>query len=54
MADAIVFGELKDDQVIQPVVEDPNAEQKDRIILKQRRKAERRARLNQVIPTRPN
>jgi len=53
MANAIVFGELKDGKVDQPVVSDPNKEQKERIILKQRRKADIRATFNQLQPTRP-
>ncbi len=48
MEDAIVFGELKNGEgpKYQPVPEDPNAKQKERIIFKQRRKAEKRAKFN--------
>ena len=55
MEDAIVFGELKNGEgpKYQPVPEDPNAKQKERIIFKQRRKAEKRAKFNQLQPTRP-
>ena len=55
MEDAIVFGELKNGEgpKYQPISLDPNTDQKDRIILKQRRKAERRAKNNQLQPTRP-
>lgn len=48
MEDAIVFGELKNGEgpKYQTVPEDPNAKQKERIIFKQRRKAEKRAKFN--------